>query len=44
MFSIEYKQSRGAASEYSWHENVIDMYILYRDNEKIYSIRPNWTD
>lgn len=44
MFSIEYKQSRGAASEYSWYENVIDMYILYRDNEKIYSIRPNWTD
>lgn len=42
MFSIEYKQSIGCAGMHNWHKDAVDLYILYKDNEKIYSPRRDW--
>ena len=44
MFSIEYKQSAGCASEHQYHRNVVDLYILYKDDKKIYSEKPLFHD
>ena len=44
MFSIEFKQSRGCLTETYFARDVIDMYILYKDGEKIFSERPDWED
>ena len=44
MFSIEFKQSRGCITETYYARDVIDMYILYKDGQKIFSEREGWED
>ena len=46
MFSIEFKQSRGCITETYFARDVIDMYILYKDGEKMaeYSVKVNAED
>ncbi len=44
MFNLEYKQSRGCASEHQFHHNIVDMYILYKNGHKVFSERADWHD
>ena len=44
MYHIEYNNSKGGADEHDWHEDVVDLYILYKDNKKIFSEKPGWGD
>ena len=44
MYTIEFKQSRGCTSMHQFHHDVVDMYILYKDGQKIFSEKPDWED
>ena len=44
MYSIEFKQSRGCLTETYYARDVIDMYILYKDGQKIFSEKEDWED
>ncbi len=44
MFNLEFKQSRGCASEHQYHKDIVDIYMLYKDEQKIYSEKKDWTD
>ena len=44
MYTLEYLKSTGRASEHCYHKNVIDFYLLYKDNEKIFSEKIDWDD
>lgn len=44
IFNLEYKQSRGCASEHQYHRDVVDIYIIYKDEQKIYSEKKDWND
>ena len=44
MYSLEYKNSTGCASEHSYYHNIVDLYTLYKDNHKVFSENPKWSD
>ena len=44
MFNLEFKQSRGTITETFYARDVIDMYIIYKDEQKIFSEIPGWED
>lgn len=44
MFSLEFKQSRGCLTETYYARDVIDMYTLFKDGQRIFSEKPDWED
>ncbi len=44
MFNLEYKNSKGRASRYMYHKDIVDYYLLLNDDKRIFSERPDWTD
>lgn len=44
MYTLEYLKSTGRSSEHCYHKNVVDSYLLYKDNEKIFSEKLDWDD
>lgn len=44
MYHIEYNNSKGSADIYHWYEDVVDLYILYKDNKKVFSEKSGWGD
>ena len=44
MYKLEYIESAGCSSEYLYHKNVIDYYLLFKDNRRIYSEDKYWSD
>ena len=44
MYTLEYIKSKGRASEHMYHKDIIDYYLLFKDNKKIFSEKLDWDD
>lgn len=44
MYTLEYIKSKGRASEHMYHKDIIDYYLLLKDNKRIFSENHEWTD
>ena len=44
MYTLEYITSKGRASEYMYHKDIIDYYMIYKDNKRIFCENENWKD
>lgn len=42
MYTIEYIKSKGRASEHMYHKDIVDYYLLLKDNERVFSKKENW--
>ena len=42
MYTLEYLYSKGRAGRHVFHDNIVDIYIIYKDGEKIFSEK--WDD
>ena len=43
MYTLEYIKSKGRASENLYHRDIIDYYLLLKDNKRVFSENPDWT-
>ena len=44
MYTLEYIKSKGRASEHMYHKDIIDYYLLLKENKKIFSEKLDWDD
>jgi hypothetical protein len=42
MYTLEYLASKGRASENEFHKNIVDYYLLYKDDKRVFSERQDW--
>lgn len=42
MYTLEYLYSKGRASRHAFHDDIVDLYTIYKDGEKIPS--EQWND
>lgn len=44
MYTLEFLISKGRASEHQFHHNIVDYYLLYKDNKRVFSEKQDWAD
>ena len=44
MYTLEYIKSKGRASEHMYHKDIVDYYLLLKDNKGVFSEKQEWTD
>lgn len=44
MYTLEYIRSKGRASEHMYHKDIVDYYLLLKDNEKVLSEEEDWDE
>lgn len=44
MYTLEYIKSKGRASEHMYHKDIVDYYLLFKDNKRVFSEKQDWTD
>ena len=44
MYTLEYIKSKGRASEHMYHKDIVDYYLLLKDNKRVFSEKQDWTD
>ena len=44
MYTLEYIKSKGRASEHMYHKDIIDYYLLLKDNKRVFSVNFEWQD
>lgn len=44
MYSLEYFASKGRASTHLYHRNIVDFYLILKDNKRVFSEKFEWTD
>jgi hypothetical protein len=44
MYTLEYIKSKSRASEHMYHKDIIDYYLLLKDNKRIFSEEQDWLD
>lgn len=44
MYTLEYIKSKGRASEHVFHKDIVDYYLLLKDNKRVFSVNFEWKD
>ena len=44
MYTLEYIKSKGRASRHMYHKDIIDYYLLLKDNKRVFSEEQDWSD
>ena len=44
MYTLEYIKSKGRASEHMFHKDIVDYYLLLKDNKRVFSENHEWAD
>lgn len=44
MYTLEYIKSRGKANGRMYHKDIVDYYLLLKDNKRIFSEKQDWSD
>ena len=44
MYTLEYIKSLGRASRHMYHKDIVDYYLLLKDNKRVFSEKQDWTD
>lgn len=44
MYTIEYLKSKGRSSEHMYHKDIVDYYLLLKDNERVFSEKEDWDE
>lgn len=44
MYTLEYIKSKGRASRHMYHKDIIDYYLLLKDNKRVFSEERYWSD
>ena len=44
MYTLEFLKSKGRASRHQFHHDIIDYYLLLKDNKRIFSENHEWAD
>lgn len=44
MYTLEYIKSKGRAGRHIYHKDIIDYYLLLKDNKRVFSENFEWSD
>ena len=44
MYTLEYIKSKGRASKHMFHKDIVDYYLLLKDNKRVFSENYEWAD